>query len=356
MRYAVLLPFVGFALSSCREPPPEKQALKVEVVRVSKGDASSTFEATGDVRAKIESDLSFRTSGKVIERNFDVGDRVPAGAVLARLDPQQQRADLDVARAAAASAQAALANAELEFNREKNLFAQGATSKAAYDAQEEAMLVARGNLASAKAQVVAAQEQLSYTELRATRPGVVTSRNIEVGQVIPATTLAYGFSEEGERDAVFRVHETIAARLDTNTQLDLHLTDKPNVRASGVVREVSPMVDATTASVLVKVSIVNPPKEMELRAPIVAQLKLTASRTVVLPAWAIFSDLEGKPAVWVVNASDKKVALRRIEIGSYESRSIVVTGGLNDGELVVARGSNLLRPGEPVVFDQEGKS
>lgn len=358
MRYPLfsLLAVLTAGTSACHDKPYERIPLKVEVVRVNKSDAASTFEATGEVRAKVESDMSFRTSGKVVERNFDVGDRVPAGALLARLDPQQQRADVDVAKAAVDSAQAAFGNAELELKREKNLFAQEATPKAALDAKEEAMLVAKGQLASARANLAAAHEQLSYTELRAARPGIITTRSVEIGQVVPAGTTAYGFSEEGERDAVFRIHETIAARLDAKTQLALHLTDKPDVRASGIVREISPIVDATTASVLVKVTIVNPPKEMELRAPIVAQLQLTAARTVILPAWAIFSDNEGKPAVWIVNGDDKKVSLRRIQIGTFESRSIVVTGGLADGELVVARGSSRLRPGQPVQFDEGSKS
>lgn len=344
------------ALIACKQPAPERDPLRVEVVRVSRGDAASTFEATGEVRARLESDLSFRVGGKVIERNHDVGDHVAANALLARLDPQQQRAGVDVAKAALDSAQAALANAELELKREKNLYAQQATAKASLDAQEEATMVARGAVASARAGLTEANEQLRYTELRAPHAGVVTTRAIEVGQVVQPTAPAYGFSEETGRDAVFHVQENIAARLDTSTLLELHLTDKPDVRASGKVREISPVVDAKTASIMVKVTIENPPAAMDLRAPIIASMKLNATQTVTLPAWAMFADAEGRPAVWVVNEADKRVEIRRVDVVSFESKNIVVREGLKDGELVVSRGASRLRPTVPVVYEEKSRS
>lgn len=339
------------AFAACKSPPPpEPSPLNVEVVRVSKGDAASFFEATGEVRPKVESEMSFRASGKVIERNYDVGDHVAAGALLARLDPQQESADIEVAKAAVASAESALKQAELELSREKNLLAQAATAQAAYDAKEEAMLFAKGNLASAKATLSATRERYTYTELRAARAGVIVARNIEVGQVVQAAAPAYTFAEDGPRDAVFRIHETIASRLDVNTRLDLRMVDKPEVKAVGIVREVSPIVDAATVSVVVKVTIINPPAEMVLRTPVVGQMKLTAAKTVTLPAASIFSDHRGEPAVWVVDEGSKHVELRRIAVGAYESRSVVVLDGLKDGELVVGRGANRLRPGQAVSY------
>ena len=343
--------------TACSVPQaPARTPLNVEVVRVAKGDAASIFEATGEVRAKVESTLSFRLAGKVVERKFDVGDHVPAGTLLARLDPQQEVADVEVAKAGVASAEAALKQAELELGREKNLFAQQATSQAAYDAKEEAMLFAKGNLASAKASLAATRERLSYTELRTARAGVVVARGIEVGQVVQATAPAYTFAEDGPRDAVFRVHETVAARLDINTKLALRLTDKPAATAVGVVREISPIVDAATASVAVNVTILNPPAEMALRTPIVGQMKLTAAKTVTLPAASIFSNQEGEPSVWVIDEANKQVALRRIDVGAYESQSIVVVEGLKDGELVVSRGANRLRPGQAVAYAEGSRT
>lgn len=345
------------AVAACSVPQPRERApFNVEVVRVTKGDASSVFEATGEVRAKVESTLSFRLSGKVTERKYDVGDHVPAGTLLARLDPQQEAADVEVSKAGVASAEASLKQAELELGREKNLFAQQATSKAAYDAKEESMLFAKGNLASAKATLAASRERLSYTELRTARAGVVVARNIEVGHVVQATAAAYTFAEDGPRDAVFRIHETVAARLGVNSKLSLRMTDKPSITATGMVREISPIVDATSASVAVRVTIIDPPAEMVLRAPVIGQLTLTAAKTVTLPAASIFSDQRGQPSVWVVDESSKQVALRRVDVGAYESRSIVVIDGLKDGELVVSRGANRLRPGQPVAYAEGSRT
>ena len=348
---------IVLALAACNAPPPpERHPQSVDVVRVVRGDSSSVFEATGEVRAKVESALSFRLSGKVTERKFDVGDHVAAGTLLARLDPQQEIADVEVAKAAVAAAEASLKQAELELGREKNLFAQQATSKKSFDAKEEAMLFAKGSLASAKATLASTRDRLSYTELRTARSGVVVARNIEVGQVVQATAPAYTFAEDGPRDAVFRVHETVAARLETNTKLALRLTEKPDVTAIGIVREISPIVDATTASVGVSVTIVNPPTEMALRTPVIGQMTLIASKTVTLPAPSIFSDYRGQPAVWVVDEGKKEVALRPIDVGAYESQSVVVIEGLKDGELVVSRGGNRLRPGQAVAYAEGSRT
>ncbi|MBC7793680.1 MAG: efflux RND transporter periplasmic adaptor subunit [Clostridia bacterium] len=343
--------------AACKDrPPPERTPLAVEVVRVIVGEASSTFEATGEVRAKIESELSFRVSGKVIERKFDVGDTVPAGSVLARLDAQQQRADVQVAKAGVDSAEAILKQAELELTRENSLFAQGATSKAAYDAKEADMLVAKSTFASAKATSSGVVDQLTYAELKTAHAGVVVARNVEVGQVVQASAPAYTVAEEGPRDAVFFIHESIASRLLPDSELDLRLVDKPSVKATGIVREIAPIVDARSGSVVIKVTILEPPPAMVLRAPLIGAMKLTKANTVTLPAACIASDTEGNPAVWVIDRQSKRVELRRVDLASYNSQTIIIAKGVRDGELIVARGATRLRPMQPVAYKDAGDS
>ena len=160
-----------------KAPPPERSPIQVEVVRASADTRGRTFSVTGEVRAKVESDVSFRVSGKVIERSVDVGDEVRPGTVVARIDPTQQRADVQVSQAAVRSAEAALHLARVEFGREKALLAEGATTQAAYDKREQTFDSAESTLAAARAKLGIARDTQSFTELTAGRSGVITVRS-----------------------------------------------------------------------------------------------------------------------------------------------------------------------------------
>lgn len=348
---AALLP----QLSCKRAMLPAHDPVIVEVLRVRSADASSTFQTTGDVHAKVERNLSFRVSGKVIERRVDVGNKVDAGAVLARLDARQQQADVRVAEATARSAMATLERATIELGRERLLFERGAIPKAALDAAERDHAAASSALAAAKAALDIAREVLSYTELRAAHAGVITARSIEVGQVIPAGAIAYALADDGPRDAVFQVDETVASRMAQGIRMDLALVDAPDVRAEGVIHEIAPTIDPKTASVRIKVAIDQRPAAMELGVPIVGKLQLTAATSFVVPASALTSDANDT-AIWIVDPASKAVTLRRVVVASYESETIVIRDGLSDGDLIVARGSSRLRPKQVVRFAESSKT
>ena len=334
--------------------PPERPPVQVEVVRASADTRGRTFSVTGEVRAKIESDVSFRISGKVIERRVDVGAEVRPGTVVARLDSTQQLADVQVTQAAVRSAEAALQLARVEFEREKALLPEDATTQAAYDKAEQTFHSAESTLAAARANLGIARDTLSFTELTAGRAGVITSRNFEVGQVAQAGKTAFTLAESGPRDAVFRLQEAAARGLE-GRHLDLALADDPRVRARGTVREISPIVDEATGTVAVKVTIEDAPPQMTLRAPIVGSLALAPERTFALPAAALTSD-RGRPAIWVVDPATMTVSTRPVAIAAHTARTVIVRGGVKDGELVVARGANRLRASQPVSLAHGSRS
>src|SRR5712675_107819 len=104
---------------------------------------------------------------KLIERNVDVGDHVTADQVLARLDPREQEANLESAKAGAQSAEAQLKQATANFERQKALMANGFTTRVNYDQPEEAQRTAQARLDTANAQLSSARDQLTYTILKA---------------------------------------------------------------------------------------------------------------------------------------------------------------------------------------------
>jgi RND family efflux transporter MFP subunit len=125
------------------------------------------------------------------------------------------------------------------------------------------------------------------------------------------------------------------------------LSDDPAVVATGHVREVAPQADAATGTYVVKVGLDNPPDIMRLGATIMGQVKIQAGLVIQLPGTAL-TQSEGKPAVWVVDPEKKTVSLLPVTVGHYDTSSIIVVGGLRDGDLVVTAGVQALRPGQQV--------
>ncbi len=178
---------------------------------------------TGEVQARFRVDLSFRVGGRVLARYADVGSRVRAGEVLAILDPAEQQADVDAATAAVSSAEAQLHVASATFNRQAALITSGFTTRTVFDQAQEGLRTAEGVLEEARAQLGRCKEALGHTTLRATADGIVTARNLEVGQVVPAAQPVFSLAQDGERDAVFDVYESVfLGPTDTRSVADRH--------------------------------------------------------------------------------------------------------------------------------------
>jgi RND family efflux transporter MFP subunit len=175
-------------LSACddRSAVSLKRATFVRTEIVRPRDRQTSVTLTGEVQARFHADLSFRVSGHVIERLADVGAHVAAGQVLARIDPKEQQAELDAATAALAASESQLLVAKAAFMRQNDLLSKGFTTRPAFDRAQEGLGNAEGVLEAAKAQLGIAKDVLGYTELRADAAGVITARNLEVGQVVQA--------------------------------------------------------------------------------------------------------------------------------------------------------------------------
>ncbi len=346
-----LLLFFGCQPDKAAAPQP---LTPVEAAKVVFTDYLQVVSVSGEIRARIDSDLSFRVSGKVVDRLVDVGDHVAAGEVLARIDPKQQQADLAAAEAAVRSAEAQVRQSSSAFERQKSLLAQGFTTRSAYDNAEEALRTAQGSLNAAKAKLDSSRDTLSYSELKADAPGIVTARNIEVGQVVQIASTAFTVALDGPRDAVFNVYEGLVVNDLGAPQVQLAMLDAPSIASEGTVREVSPTVDDASGTVRVKVTVEKPRPEMTLGSVVVGTARLPAVNAAILPSSVLTSD-NGKPAVWVIDPQTHAVTLRGVTVAAYESMNVVLRGGLKAGEQVVTSGAARLRPSQIVAVKGEAQ-
>jgi RND family efflux transporter MFP subunit len=339
---------IAATVAGCDKPiPPAQQARPVRAVTVERHAEGETVLLTGHIRAKDQANLAFRLNGRMIERLVNVGDVLRAGQVVAKLDPQIQQYGLNSAQAELASAEAVLTQARLTFGRQQQLIKDGWTSVANFDEARQKLETTQGQVDAAQAQLRTAQEQLSYAVLSADGPGAVTAVGAEPGEVVHAGQMIVQVAREGGRDAVFDVPEQLIRTGPRDPLVEIALTNDPTVRATGRVREVAPQADATTRTWQVKVGIIDPPQDMELGSTVSGRIKLAAPPGMEVPASAL-TEANGRPAVWVVDPQSKTVSLREVDVLRHDPAAVVISQGLETGDLVVTAGVQTLRPGQQV--------
>jgi len=322
-------------------------ARPVRIAPVHFEEREQSVTVTGEVAARVETDLSFRVGGRITAWFVDVGDTVKEGQVLAELDPEEQTADVEAAEAGVRAAEAQLKLARTNYDRQKSLLNDGISTQRDLDDAETALRTAESAREAAVAQRDTAREVLSYTQLRAPAGGIVTARLAEAGQVAQAAQTMFTLADNGPRDAVFDVYESLFFANPAKDGVVVTLLSDDKVRTTGNVREVSPTIDAATGTVRVKIGLSSTPPEMTLGASVVGVGALAPRRVAIVP-WQAISGIGRKPALWVVDKASETVSLRAVDVLSYETGSALISGGIEEGEVYVADGTKLLRPGQKV--------
>ncbi len=336
-------------LAGCgQESEAEAPQLRpVRVISVGKGEGGQLVTFTGHVQAQDEASLAFRVSGRMIERTANVGDRVKAGQIVARLDPQNALNTLRSAQAALAAAESQLVTAANTFERQDRLLGNGFTTRAQHDAARTGLQAAQSGVDNAEAQLKIAEDNVGYTNLVVDAPGTVTARGAEPGEVVQAGQMILQLAREGGRDAVFDVPAQMLRAASADAVIDVSLTDDAGVTAIGRVREVSPQADPVTRTFRVRVGLDSPPEAMRLGSTVNGRIQLDNDAVIEIPASALTS-VNSQPAVWVVDPATQTVALRNIEVRRFSQATVGVASGLAAGEVVVTAGVQALHPGQKV--------
>jgi len=336
-------------LAACGEQaaPPEPQPRMVLTHRVTIGAGFSHGEYSGEVKPRHETALAFRVGGKLIERRVELGERVVAGQVLARLDASDLAQSQKSAEALLAAADAERAFAEAEALRYRDLHAQQFVSQALLDAKEMALKSARQRYRSFSAQSSLAGNQRGYSELRVDQPGVVAAVLAEAGQVLAAGQPVLKVARTDEKEVLIAVPENRVTELSKAGELTVSLWAAPDRRYRGKVREIAPQADPLTRTFAARISILN--ADAEVRLGQTARVHVSTAATgaaFLIPLGSVFQ--QGKqPAVWLIDAGNR-VHLRPIQVAAWREDGVAVSGGLSAGERIVAAGAHKLVEGEVV--------
>ena len=327
--------------------PAIQEARPVRTITVEKRDGGAPIVLTGRIEPENEAALAFRISGRVVENNMKLGDRLQPGQTVARLEPHNELNALRTAQASLAAANALLVRARNHFARQETLVGQGWTSKKAYDEAKQELQAAQSQAETAGAQLKVAQDLLSYTELKADGPGVLTEIGPGAGEVVQAGQMIVRLARDGGRDAVFDAPARLLRSAPKNGEITVSLADDAAVRTTGKVRAVAPQADPVTRTFKIKVALKEPPDTMRLGATVNGHLHLKADAGIEVPATALVKT-DRDSAVWIVDASRLTVSMRPVEVVRQDPERIVISRGLDAGEIVVTAGVHALHPGQKI--------
>ncbi len=339
------------ALAACGPAPaPVEVARPVLVVQVAPDAAGGASAYPGEVRARHEPALAFRIPGKLASREVDVGARVEAGQVLARLDPADTGLQRDAAAAELVAAEADLARARADFERFRDLVERQVVSRSQFEGQQAAFRAAEARVLQARAQAEVARNQAGYAELRAPAAGVIAQRLVEAGQVVAAGQTAFVLAEDGEREVVIALPETQARAFAPGREVLVELWATPGRHLRGVVREVAPAADAASRTFAARVTIDAPGVAVDVGQSARVLVVGEHAGDLALPLSALQGE-GGEASVWLVQADAAGVARvvrRAVRTGAYGQAHVPVLDGVRAGDWVVAAGGHLLREGQAV--------
>ncbi|MBX9825881.1 MAG: efflux RND transporter periplasmic adaptor subunit [Xanthobacteraceae bacterium] len=344
-RPALLAVSAALALAGCQAEtaPLARIERPVQVQRVAFENGAAAREFVGVVRARYETDLGFRVSGKIVERVVNVGDRVKVGDVIARLDPQDLRLQVESAEAELAAATSNLAQAAADLDRYAALKTKGYAPVAEYDRKKAANDEAEGRVTRARRALDIARNQLTYADLRADADGVITATRAEPGQVVAIGQAVAQLAHRGEKEAVVSLPETWLGDV-RRMQAKVRLWSDGDRVYQARLRELSPQADATTRTYAARFTIPDADDAVAYGMTATVTLSRPGEETVArLPLSAVLN--RGKGAAVFVVDDGGALALRNVTVSTFNGDTALVTSGLSNGERVVTLGVQKLEAG-----------
>lgn len=336
-------------LAGCqREPAPKVEAPRpVRSIVLQPQASGGTLTLPAEIRPRVEIRYGFRVGGKIAQRLVSAGDRVRAGQVLARLDPQDSMPAVAAARATleAARTDAKLATAELQ--RLRSLRDQNFISQAALDRQQAAFDSAGSRIEAAQAQLRQASNALEFGTLKADGPGHVVAIEAEAGQVVAAGQPIVRVARSGEIEALVNVPERDLAQARALRRWSVRVPAAGERELVGSLREVSPVADPASRTWPIRLSLSGDLSGVELGMTASVSGGGAASDALLVPISALQST-DATPKVWVVDPVALTVKPANVRTAGFVGEQVRIVEGLAAGDRVVTAGANLLTPGQKV--------
>lgn len=333
---------------------------QVQTAQITSGKISEKIALTGSLKPKERVDVNSRIAGRITQIKVDVGQAVARGALIAVIEDdeirqqiERSKASIAVADASIAQREAELNNAKVELDRRQKLVEAGVLSRQELDALEMRHRVAASQLELSRAQrrqSEAEQRELNIrqgqTRIYAPITGVISARHMDLGAMARANSPIVTIVGVNPMVILANAAEQDISRVKKGAQVNVTIDSLPGQKFSGRIMRISPLLDAQTRNGQVEIEIPN--KGGALKGEMFARVELNLGSerdTLLLPRDALVYRGE-KPGVFTIEADKAKFI--EVETGLTQEDKVELLGGLKLGDKVITQGVNLVKDGDRV--------
>jgi RND family efflux transporter MFP subunit len=357
----------------------------VEVAAAARPDSAgpqTLLNASGYITPRRRATIAAKITGRVTGVFFDEGTRVGESQLLATLDDSDVKRALETSRADRESAQAAIAdlevqlrNASIELKRAQQLHDAGVQTQEALDNASTTADSLRAKIALAKQQVLGsdarireAQQAVDNCTIRAPFAGIVVSKDAQVGEMVSPISAGGGFTRTGiativdmhSNEIEVDVNESYIARVENGQKVTATLDAYPDKPFPAKVRTVIPTADRQKATVKVRITIIDLEKysfilpDMGVKVAFLEEQRPAAKEkgkdqgpqaVAYIPKSAVHSD---SAASFVFLVREGKVERRSVSLGPDRGTEVAVLAGISPGDSLVVKGPESLHDGDKV--------
>ena len=343
--------------SSAAAPP----TMKVTVVKAEQSDVPLTGEWVGTLDGYVNAQIQPQANGYLISQNYHEGSQVEKGQILFEIDPRPFEAALEQAQGSLGQAQAQLALAEINVNRDTPLAAERAIARSQLDNDTQQKAQAEATVRSAQAAVAAANLNLGFTKVRSLISGVAGQATIQVGNLVSAQSVLTSVSQLDPIKVYFSVSDSEYLALTkragaggadllhgaSKIPLTLTLSNGEVYPQKGHVVFVDRQLNSQTGAIRIAASFPNPGNILRPGQFGRVRAETEVRRNAVLIPQVAVTELQGQQQVYTVGQNNT-AHVNNITLGPQYGDSWIVESGLNSGSLVITDNLQKLREGAPV--------
>jgi membrane fusion protein (multidrug efflux system) len=305
----------------------------VSIAVPTRSDIFATYEATATIASDADAPAVAKVGGEVVELFVEEGDRVEQGQVLAQLDGERLRLEM-------LSTRANLDRVRSEYDRYTDLAARGLVSEAMFEGL-------RYDLEALEASYELARLNYDYSKIRAPISGIVSTREVKLGQNIAADEVVFRITDTSELLAYLQIPQTEIAKFSAGHSATVAVDAMPDTIYDAEIARISPTIDIRNGTFRATAFVDN--RAGELAPGMFARFSISYERhadALVIPKRALVEE-DDQAAVYVVE--NGAVSRRVIETGIETNEVVEVLGGLSGDEEIVVIGHSGLRDGSKVL-------
>lgn len=382
-----------YVLAGCgtrKQAGPEPVPVQAEAVALQQ--VQPIWSYSSEIRPDTEVQLAFKEPGYIAAlhqvkgadgrmRDVQVGDDLPAGAVLAHLRSSDYEASLnsavgqqhamqgalDASQAELDRAKASQVKADLDFDRAEGLYAAKAMTRPDYDSAVEQHTAAtanveaavrqiearRGQVTAALGQAASARINLGDTNLTAPMPGVIVEKNVEPGSLVAAGTTAFTLDDTRVVKVNFGVPDSMLAYLKLGAEVPVRVEALQGRTLTGRITQIA--ASANRESRVFNIEVTLPNRDRSLKVGMIGSIRIErgdSQNVPVVPMTALMTAESGSTnySVFTVNERDGKqfAQLKSVRIGKAFGKSVAIDEGLAPGERIIVNRTNQLSNGSPI--------